>query len=157
MADVRIFVSFDLEHDADLYQRLIEQSRADGSGFVVAGSSERGSDPGDERVRRRIRAADEVVCVCGVQSEESPRASNELRIAQEEGKPYFLLWGRRGQMCTRPMSAKVGDSMYSWTAPILRHQIEVTLQNAVPREIPDSCKRAVPRPAEPEPELPPGE
>ena len=164
MADVRIFVSYDPEHDADLYTRLVEQSHTRGSGFVVAGGTESTSDPGDQRVRRRIRAADEVVCVCGVLTAESPRASNELRIAQEESKPYFLLWGRRGHMCTRPMSAKATDSMYSWTEPILRNQIAVTLQNAVPREIPESCKRPPARPvvsvvavvAE-VPEVPPGD
>ena len=35
MSDLRVFVSFDREHDRDLYERLLEESRAPGSGFEV--------------------------------------------------------------------------------------------------------------------------
>jgi hypothetical protein len=67
--------------------------------------------------------------------------SAELRIAQEEQKPYFLLWGRREHMCTRPVGAKPKDSMYSWTREILHDQIALTLRNAQTRVVPEDCKR----------------
>jgi hypothetical protein len=67
--------------------------------------------------------------------------SEELRIAQEENKPYFLLWGRREIMCTRPFSAKAKDSMYSWTREILHDQITMTLRSAQIQEVPEDCKR----------------
>jgi hypothetical protein len=67
--------------------------------------------------------------------------SEELRIAQEENKPYFLLWGRREIMCTRPFSAKAKDSMYSWTREILHDQIILTLRSAQIQEVPEDCKR----------------
>jgi hypothetical protein len=146
MPDVRIFLSYDLEHDADLRDRLIAEAERGGSGFEITGYSESTSDPGEARLRRRIGASDEVIVVCGEHTDESPAASLELRIAQEEGKPYFLLWGRRESMCKRPASARPTDSMFSWTAAILRHQIEATLRSARPPEIPESCKRVVPRP-----------
>jgi hypothetical protein len=44
-------------------------------------------------------------------------------MAQEEDRPYVLLWGRREPMCKKPTTARPADSMYSWTPEILRDQI----------------------------------
>jgi hypothetical protein len=38
-----------------------------------------------------------------------------VRIAQEEGIPYFLLWGRPDRTCTRPTAARWNDTIYQWT------------------------------------------
>ena len=143
MADTRIFMSFDMDHDRDLYDQMFEQSLKGDSGFAVSDRSESYSiwDLSAERVRRRIRGADEVIVICGEHTVESSRVSDELRIAQEENKPYFLLWGRREIMCTRPLSAKKNDSMYSWTREILHDQITLTLRNAQTRVVPEDCKR----------------
>jgi hypothetical protein len=143
MTDIRIFMSFDMDHDRDLYDEIFEQSLKGGSGFEVAARSEHHSmgDLADERVRRRMRGVDEVIVICGEHTAKSSRVSEELRIAQEEKKPYFLLWGRRESMCTRPSSAKPTDSMYSWTREILRDQIATTLRSAQIREVPEDCKR----------------
>jgi hypothetical protein len=131
MGDVRIFMIFDPLHDEDLHDRLLEQSSRGNSGFKIAARSARGNQaPGDERVRLRIREVDEVIVICGVHTAASPVVSAELRIAQEERKPYFLLWGRREAMCTKPVGAKPADSMYSWTAQILHEQIGLTLRAA---------------------------
>jgi hypothetical protein len=56
--------------------------------------------------------------------------SAELRIAQEERTPYFLLWGRREIMCTKPIGAKSAEGMYSWTRQILQDQITVASRKA---------------------------
>lgn len=143
MAHIRIFVSFDQEHDSDLYEQLLEESLRSASGFEVSACSEPGrmSGPSQHAMRQRIASADEVVVICGEHTAESERIDTELRIAQEEKKPYFLLWGRREGMCTRPPTARPSDSMYSWTHEILRTQLLLTLRNAQPREIPDSLKR----------------
>jgi len=145
MSDVSIYLSYDVENDADLCDRLLAEAEAGGSGFVVAGQSERGADPDSPRVRRRIADADEVIVLCGEHTEGCEAVARELIIAQEEEKPYFLVWGRRESMCTRPTSAKPDDAMYSWTTPILLSQIEVTLRRASPPDIPESCKRMAPR------------
>ena len=58
------------------------------------------------------------------------RVFAELRIAQEEQKPYFLLWGRREIMCTKPTGAKSSEGMYSWTSQILQDQITLTTRKA---------------------------
>jgi hypothetical protein len=143
MANVRIFMSFDLDHDQDLHDLLLEQSLRGTSGFEISARSQARmmTDLYDEKVRRRIREADEVIVICGEHTEASPRVSAELRIAQEEQKPYFLLWGRRESMCTKPNAAKPKEGMYSWTWEILQNQIITTLRNAQRLEIPEHYKR----------------
>ena len=117
MSTIQVFVSFDVEHDKELYERLLAQSRAPGSGFSVLGGSERSTptDVSNVRVRRRISEADQVIVICGEHTEASERVSAELRIAQEDGTPHFLLWGRREVMCTKPIGAKPAEGMYNWT------------------------------------------
>jgi hypothetical protein len=128
MGNVRIFMSFDLENDQDLHDRLLAQSSRLNAGFEISASSEHAApeDPPDDGVRRRILEADEMIVICGKHTAASPRVGAELRIAQEEHKPYFLLWGRRESMCTRPAGARPADAMYSWTWDILRGQILAT-------------------------------
>ncbi|MDX1650490.1 MAG: TIR domain-containing protein [Myxococcota bacterium] len=133
----RLFVSFDQEHDADLYERLVAEAAEAGSGFEIAARSGELSvdDPWEERQRRCVREADLLVVLCGEHTHESRRVDAELRMAQEEGTPYFLLWGRREGMCKLPGAARKGDGMYSWTADILRDRIYVTLRDARDAEI----------------------
>jgi hypothetical protein len=144
MPNVRIFASFDLENDQDLPDLLLEQSLRRCSGFEISARSETATmtDGWDERVRRQISEADEVIVICGEHTASSVRVSAELRVAQEEEKPYFLLWGRRERMCTRPAGSKRDDSMYSWTWEILQDQILTTLRDAPPPEVRERCKRA---------------
>ena len=143
MTNVRIFMSYDLENDEDLYDLLLAQSLKPSSGFEISARSDAGTtmDRLDEKVRRRICAADEVIVICGEHTQSSPRVCAELRIAQEEQKPYFLLWGRRESMCTKPVGAKRDEGMYNWTWEILQNQIVTTLRNARPLEIPERHKR----------------
>jgi hypothetical protein len=119
MTKINIFVSFDLEHDADLYDLLLEQSANASLGFEVSGRSEASNlkDPEGAGLRR-------------------------LRIAQEEQKPYFLLWGRRDSMCTKPTGAKASEGMYSWTSQILQDQVTVMTRNAHWETAASGMKRA---------------
>jgi hypothetical protein len=141
--NVRVFMSFDFDNDQDLPDLLLEQSRKQCSGFEISARSEAATmtDGWEERVRRQISEADEVIVICGEHTASSVRVSAELRVAQEEQKPYFPLWGRRERMCTRPAGSKHHDSMYSWTWEILQDQIVTTLRNAQPCEVADRYKR----------------
>jgi len=122
---VQVFVSFDVEHDGDLYERLVSESESGMSSFEIAGASKRSksTDKGCERARRRIRAADQVIVICGEHTGSSVPMNAELLIAQEEETPYLLLWGRREVMCTKPVGAKPNEGMYRWTHQTLQHQI----------------------------------
>jgi hypothetical protein len=125
---VRVFVSFDLEHDADLYAQLLEQSRTAASGFEVLGRSDRLADADlwSGRVRQQIREADQVIVICGEHTRDSPSVGAELRIAREERTSHFLLWGNREIMCTKPSGAKPAEGMYSWTLEILQERLAYT-------------------------------
>jgi hypothetical protein len=140
---VRVYVSFDLEHDRDLHDRLLAQS--DDSAFTIASGSEAGDMTANwaERVRLLITEADEVVVICGEHTDDSRRVSAELKIAQEERKPYVLLWGRREKMCKKPHSARAIDGMYGWTAGVLERQLADGLRRVRDREA--STKRRATR------------
>jgi hypothetical protein len=141
---IRIFVSFDGDRDGDLHDLLYAQSIEPGSRFELSAHSQGGemTEARSASSRTRIRTSDEVVVICGEHTNASPGVAAELRIAQEEGKPYLLLWGRRERMCTKPEGARSSDAMYSWTPNILENQMWATLRSAKPLEVPESCKRA---------------
>jgi len=132
MSNARIFISFDTEHDGDLYELLLEQSQSAGSGFTVSGRTERtaNTDLSNERARRRICESDQLIVICGENTDSSVRVSVELGIAEQEGTPHFLLWGRREAMCTKPVGAKPAEGMFSWTRQILLEQIAFTRRKA---------------------------
>jgi hypothetical protein len=125
MEKIRVFVSYDRDHDGDLHDLLVQQASKVTSGFEISARSRARAtaDFCDEDLRREIRDADEVIILCGEHTDCSERVGAELRIAREEQRPYFLLWGRRELMCTKPMTAKPSDGMYSWTWEILQSQL----------------------------------
>ena len=146
MNRTRIFVSFDHENDSDLSDLITAQSKRPGSNFEIigSGSSATARRGLGEESRSRIRQADEVVVICGELTHEATCVSVELGIAQEEDKPYMLLWGRREKMCMKPEGARPADAMYSWTPEILSSQIVTTLRNSKPIAVPEICKRLQP-------------
>ena len=99
------------------------------------------SDRWDEKVRRQISDVDEVIVICGEHTESSMGVASELRIAQEEQKPYLLLWGRRGLMCTKPVGAKPAEGMYAWTVQTLQEQFALMTRVAQREEAADGMKR----------------
>ncbi len=143
MPRIRIFISYDGDHDTDLGDRLRAQCESSNSAFEFAAQSQGGeiTPAWTRNSRTRIESADEVVVICGEHSDASPHMAAELRIVQEEGKPYLLLWGRREQMCTRPEGARADDPMYSWTQDILATQLAAALRKSKPLEVPDRLKR----------------
>jgi hypothetical protein len=147
MSNIDVFVSFDLDHDADLYELLLAQSRAAGFGFAVSGCSEflTGTDLWSDSVRRRIREADQMIVICGEHTEASTTIDTELSIARQEQTPYILLWGRRETMCTKPTGAKPAEGMYGWTQQILQDRIDFTLRNARTDATPQPARDATRR------------
>lgn len=142
---MRVYVSFDLEHDRDLHDRLLAQWCQ--SAFTIASRSEAGdmTEAWAARVRLRITEADEVVVICGEHTDDSRRVSAELKIAQEERKPYVLLWGRREKMCKKPKSARSIDGIYGWTAAVLERQLADGFRRIRERDLRKSTKRGAPR------------
>ena len=126
----RVFVSFDARSDADLRARFSEQCEAPASGLHVIDWS-RSEEPHagwESRLRGRLSRVDVVVVLCGQHTDDSANVNRELSIAQQEGKPYVLLWGRRSEMCTRPVGAKATDLFYAWIWDVVTSQIDTTLR-----------------------------
>ena len=117
MAKKRVFTSFDFDHDEDLKNLLVGQSRNPDSPFDLADWSVKEPMTGNwkEKVRTRIRSVDIVAVICGEHTDTATGVSAELSIAQEEKKPYFLLWGRANNTSKKPKSAKESDKIYNWT------------------------------------------
>lgn len=122
----RVFISFDYDNDSDLRTMLAGQSRHPDTPFVIADWSVKEHQTGNwkEKVRRRIRAVDVVIVLCGNSTHTATGVSEELRIARAEGKPYFLLAGRKNGVNKKPSSARSGDKLYRWTWDNLKTLIE---------------------------------
>jgi hypothetical protein len=96
----------------------VGQSRLEDSPFELADWSIKEPQTGDwkEKARKRIKAVDQVAVICGQHTDEATGVSAEIRLAREEGKPYFLLKGYKDKTCVRPLAAP-SDKLYNWTWP----------------------------------------
>lgn len=124
MAKKRAFISFDFDHDEDLRNLLVGQPNPD-SPFDIADWSVKEPLTGNwkEKVRERIRSTDLTIVICGEWTHTAMGVAEELRITREEGKPYFLLWGRSENNCTKPKTARDSDKIYKWTWDNLKNLI----------------------------------
>ncbi len=113
----RVFVSFDFDHDASLKVLLVGQSKNEDSPFELADWSIKEEQTGDwkEKAKKRIRACDIVVVICGEHTDTATGVSAELKIAQDEVVSYFLLRGYSDKSCIKPKAATASDKIYDWT------------------------------------------
>jgi MTH538 TIR-like domain (DUF1863) len=107
MAAKRAFISFDFDHDQDLRTLLAGQAKNPDTPFQFEDWSSKEVIPGKwrEEIRRKIRATDFTIVICGEYTHTATGVKAELEITREEGKPYFLLWGRSGRQANKPTSA----------------------------------------------------
>ncbi|WGL26773.1 hypothetical protein OWC53_15530 [Pectobacterium brasiliense] len=117
MAKVRVFISFDYDHDAILKTFLVGQSKLEDSPFeLIDWSIKEHIDANwKDKARNRIKSVDVVCIICGENTDKATGVSEELKISQEEGVPYFLLYGYNGKKCVKPKSALSTDKVYKWT------------------------------------------
>jgi hypothetical protein len=115
-SNVRVFISFDYDYDLNLKNLLVAQSRNEDSPFDIADwSIKEPSSDWKDKARQRIGRCDQVIVICGVHTDTAVGVSEEIRITRDEGKPYFLLYGRSDETCKKPKSALESDKMYKWT------------------------------------------
>jgi hypothetical protein len=143
MSSVRIFLSFDVEHDGDLCDLALDPSSRGSAGFVVTARSRAGevTDRWRDVTRREIRNSDQVIVLCGEHTRESAAMDAELCIAQEEEKPFFLLWGRRDRDCTMPERVQRTACMYRWDRETVQQQLSASLRKQQLVQVPDRYKR----------------
>ena len=107
MATKSVFISFDYDHDNDLRGDLVAQAKKAESPFSITDWSVkyRIDENWKKEVRDRISRADLTIVICGEQTHQAKGVEAEVTMVQQEGKPYFLLKGRREKTCPRPKSA----------------------------------------------------
>ena len=126
MAVKRVFISFDYDHDEELRNALVGQAKYPNSPFTIADWSVKEHLSGDwkEKVRGRICRTDLVIIICGEYTHTATGVEDELAIAREESKPYFLLRGRPKRSCAKPGNALASDNVHDWTWENLESLIE---------------------------------
>lgn len=117
MARKRAFISFDYDHDADIKMLLAGQAKHPDSPFDFTDASVKEHLTGDwkEKVKKRMGNIDVVIILCGESTHTASGVAQELAIAREAGKPYFLLAGRTDKFCQKPTTALPDDKVYKWT------------------------------------------
>ena len=111
----RAFISFDYDNDARLKDLLVGQAKNSDTPFEIADWSIKTASPTWKvEARRRIKAAGLVIVLCGMSTHLAVGVAEELRIAKEEGVPYFLLAGYQ-EGSKKPSSASASDKLYTWT------------------------------------------
>ena len=122
----KVFISFDFDHDQDLKILFAGQAKHDDTPFEIADMSVKQELLGDwkSKVRQKIKSAEQVVVICGEYTDTASGVNAEIKIAQEENKPYFLLWGRNGKTCKKPTAAKDVDKIYEWTWPTVKKLLD---------------------------------
>lgn len=113
----RVFISFDYDNDSDIKGSLVGQAKNPDSPFDIVDMSlkEAVASNWKDDARRRIKGCDCVIVLCGRHTGKAKGVTAELTITQEEGIPYFLLWGRAKEQVEKPLSARKEDKIYDWT------------------------------------------
>lgn len=116
MGKTRVFISFDYDNDARLKDLLVGQSKHPDTNFELADWSSKEHISGDWKAKIRAKLAYvDVICVlCGKHMTTATGVSHEVTMAQEIGKPYFLL-AAFATDSTKPLAAKPSDKLYKWT------------------------------------------
>jgi hypothetical protein len=124
MEKMRVFVSYDTDNDYDLLQLLAAQAGEPESHFEIVDWSGNKTSGQDSGLLERLTGVDSVIVICGELTHQSESVSDELSTAQQLGKPYVLLWGRKGRLVSPPASALPSDNLHEWTWAVLEQQLK---------------------------------
>jgi hypothetical protein len=116
-AKTKVFISFDYDHDLDLKTLLVGQAKNEDTPFEITDMSVKDELSGDwkSKVRARIDKVEQVIVICGENTDTAAGVAAEVLIAREAKKSYFLLWGRSEKTCVKPKNALDSDKIYNWT------------------------------------------
>ncbi|KQM10572.1 hypothetical protein AOA81_01395 [Methanomassiliicoccales archaeon RumEn M2] len=117
IAKTRAYISFDYDHDKELKDSLMAQSKLEDSPFeIVDMSIEEAIDHNwKDYARGKIKQSDLVIFICGKYTDTARGVSAEMSITHEEGKEYFLLCGRSDERVVKPSGSHSSDKIYRWT------------------------------------------
>jgi hypothetical protein len=125
----RVFISFDYDHDRDLKNLLVGQSKNEDTPFVFQDWSIKQETPGWKAdARRRIQRSGLVIVICGLHTHEAAGVAAEVSIAKDEHVPYYLLRGRKEGWVRRPKGTSMWwDEIHPWKWDKLRTITKVKL------------------------------
>jgi hypothetical protein len=114
MAKKRVFISFDYDNDQGQKHLLVGQAKLPDSPFELADWSSKEHLTGDWKAKIKAKLAYvDVVCVlCGKNMASATGVAQELSMAKELGKEYFLLAAYSEGTMTKPSSASTSDKIY---------------------------------------------
>jgi hypothetical protein len=127
MEKVKVFISFDYDHDNDIKGSFVAQSKNEDSPFDIIDMSikEAIDTRWKANARKRIKSCDCVIILCGEFTDTAKGVTAELSITQEENVPYFLLKGRKAKKVKKPLGAKTNDEIYKWTRQNLKQLLRI--------------------------------
>lgn len=118
MVKKKVYVAFDYD-DLGVKQNLIAEARRPDCPWNFVDNSISAALP--ERwaaeARRLIGESECVIVLCGEQTHQAKGVAIEVQLAQELGKPYFLLSGTRSGTPTRPKHARADDRIWTYRWP----------------------------------------
>jgi GT2 family glycosyltransferase len=117
MPPKRMFISFDYDHDEVLKNLFVGQAKHPDTPFSLSDWSVKEPFTGNwkDKVRDRIRKVEVMVVICGKNMGTATGVDVEIKIAQEEKVPYFLLCGYSDDQYTKPAAALATDKVYKWS------------------------------------------
>jgi hypothetical protein len=117
MVKKRVFISFDFDNDLNAKVMLAGQAKHSDSPFDFTDASVKDHLTGDWKLKgaRRLDSVDLVIVLCGQQTHAAEGVAQEVEIARQRGKPYFLLAAYSDVTCTKPRTAYATDKVYKWT------------------------------------------
>ena len=120
----KVFISFDFDNDKTLKEFLVGQAKNDDSPFEISDSSISVATPDWRTVaERRIRACDVVAVICGKSTNTASGVSEEIELARDNKRAYFLLAGYADGGNVKPLAVNASDKMYKWTWDNLKELI----------------------------------
>jgi hypothetical protein len=115
MAKIKVFVSFDFDHDRVLRDFIVGQAKHRDSPFEISDYSlkEAAREPlWEANARRAIGRADVFVVMLGSKTRFAPGVKKEIAMARELGKARFQIIGY--QHGTREWAATGAGRTYRW-------------------------------------------
>ena len=116
----RVFVSFDFDNDKELKVFIIGQAKLPDSPFDVVDCSMKEAAPQanwQAVAERKIKSADIVVVMVGLQTHRAPGVLKEVKMARDNGIPIVQVIGYKDGNYTAVPNA---GRLYRWNWPNLK-------------------------------------
>lgn len=113
MAKTKVFISYDYDHDAQLKDTLIWQSKQQDSPFSINDISLQQATPEwQQKARAAIEACDVFIALLGEHTHQAQGVKREVKMAKQIGKKRFQL--RKKGQCPTPIDGAGEVVAWRW-------------------------------------------